>query len=146
MYDKGAGLIIDTNNNAGLGSSVPTTAPLYTAGNSTFVNGFQSGRANFLRVDSVVTNTTVNNQEYFFVINAAGGNITMTLPAASTVFGSGMGVEYMFKRIDNSGNTVTVQVNGSTADLIDGASSFTIVGQYTMKAVQCGSATNWWVR
>lgn len=146
VYDKGAGIIIDTNNNVGVGGATPTTAPLYTSGNSFFTNGFQSSRGNFYRVDSVSTNTTVNNQEYFFVINASGGNITMTLPAASTVFGSGMGVQYVFKRIDNSGNTVTVQVNGSTADLIDGASSFTILGQYTSKEVQCASVSNWYVK
>lgn len=146
-FSKGSAIVIDTNNNVALGTSTPpTTAPLYADG-AAYVHGFQSGRGNFYRVSDFSADHTMTNTEYWANIDASGGNVTITLPAASTVFGSSMGIQYVFKRTDASGNTVTVQRNATPGtDLIDGAASFTIVGQYTVKEVQCTSTSTFGIK
>jgi len=140
-YSKGAGIVIDTNNNTSLGSQIPTAAPLYAVGNSAFFNGFQNQAGNFYRVDAITSNVTAALDDYYFRIDATSGNITITLPAASTAFGSSMGLHYVFKRIDASGNTVTIARSGS--DVIDGATSITLTTQYEVKELQCSSASTW---
>jgi hypothetical protein len=141
VYSKGAGLYIDTNNNVGLGTSIPTTMPLYATGNSAFVNGFQSGGGNYYKVEAVTSNITAALTGFYYRIDATSGNITVTLPAASTAFGNSMGIHYSFKRIDNSGNTITIQRAGS--DTIDGATSFTLTAQWELKELQCSSTSTW---
>jgi hypothetical protein len=140
-YSKGSAIVIDTNNNAGLGAQMPTTAPLYATGLSVFANGIQNQAGNFYRVDAVTSNITAALDDYYFRIDATSGNITITLPAASTAFGASVGIHYVFKRIDNSGNTVTIARAGS--DTIDGATSITLTTQYEAKALQCSSTSTW---
>lgn len=139
---RGVGLYVDTLNNVGLGDVTQTNMPLYTTGNSVFVrNGFQSYQGNFYGVLNVSSTSTLGLTANFCVIDATSGNITITLPAASAAFGSAMGLDLVFKRIDNSGNTVTIQRNGS--DLIDGASSFTLATQYASKKIRAISTSAW---
>lgn len=140
-YSKGAGIIIDTNNNTSVGSQIPTTAPLYAIGNSAFVNGIQNQSGNFFKVDAITSNITAGLDDYYFKIDATSGNITITLPAASAAFGASMGIRYVFKRIDASINTVTVARAGS--DVIDGATSVSLVGQYSKTVLQCSSSSTW---
>lgn len=142
VYSKGAGVFIDTNNNVGVGTQPPTAMPLYATGASLFVQGFQSNQGNFFRVDNVTTTGNIGLTSYFITIDATAGNVTLTLPAASTAFGNLMGIKYKFQRIDASGNTVTIQRAGS--DTINGGTSFTITTQYTeIKEVQCTSTSTW---
>jgi hypothetical protein len=140
-YSKGAGIVIDTNNNVSLGSQIPTTAPLYASGVSAFVNGIQNQAGNFYSVDAITSNVTAGLTDYYFRIDATSGNITITLPAASTAFGASMGLVYIFKRIDNSGNTVNVVRAGS--DTIDGATSFTLGTQWEVKELIASSSSTW---
>lgn len=58
-------------------------------------------------------------------IDAAGGNVTANL--------TGTRSEYVFTRIDASGNTVTIQPLSGT---INGVASIPIVGQWTTKTVR----------
>lgn len=141
VYSKGAGLYIDTNNNAGLGTVPNVASPLYATGTSGSVNGFQSLGSNFLHVDSIATNVTLNLTEYFIRGNASGGAITFTLPSASTAFGASIGIVYKIQKIDASGNAITI--NRSGADTINGATSQTISTQYDVHEVQCTSTTTW---
>lgn len=142
VFSKGAGIFIDSNNNVGVGTSPPTAMPLYATGTSLFVQGFQSNQGNFNRVDNVTTTSNIGLTNYFITIDATAGNVTLTLPAASTAFGNFMGIKYKFQRIDASGNTVTIQRAGS--DTINGGTSFTITTQYTeIKEVQCTSTSTW---
>lgn len=141
VFSKGAGLYIDTNNNVGVGTQPPTTIPLYASGASTFVQGFQSNQGNFYRVDNFTANFTAGLTYYFVRIDATSGNVTMTLPAASTAFGNNMGITYVVQRIDNTGNTVTVQRAGS--DTINGATSFTLGTQWETKNLTCTSTSTW---
>src|SRR6266540_1246944 len=143
-FSKGAGIFIDTNNNIGLAIQMPTSVPLYTTGNSAYVQGFQSNAGNFYRVDNVTTNITAALTQYWFDIDATSGNITITLPAASTAFGSGMGIQYVFRRMDATGNTITVSRAGS--DTINAATTFTLGTQYEVKELQCTSTSTWGIK
>lgn len=144
VYSKGAGITIDTNNNASLGAAqIPTTAPLYTTG-SAFANGLQNQGGNYLLVTSITSNTTVTLSNNFYVIDATGGSIVVTIPSASSAFGASMGLDLIFKRIDNSLNTITIQRNGTPGtDTIDGASSFTLLTQYEAKKIRAISTSAW---
>lgn len=142
VFNKGSGILIDTNNNASLGATqIPSTAPLYTTGGSTYVSGFQNQAGNFLRVDNITTNITATLTQNFFVIDATSGSITITLPSASAAFAGAIGIDYTFKRIDNTGNTVTISRAGS--DLIDGATTTTLTSQYQSKSLRATSTTAW---
>ncbi|MCA9333613.1 hypothetical protein KC963_01040 [Candidatus Saccharibacteria bacterium] len=84
------------------------------------------------------SNYTVTTSDTVLLADAASGNITITLPAAS----SSSGYRFFIKRIDNSGNTVTVQRAGS--DTIDGATSQTLDLQYTSITV-VSNGSNWYI-
>ena len=144
VYSKGTGIIIDTNNNASLGTAqIPSSAPLYATG-SAFADGFQNQSGNFLLVTSITSNATVDLAKNFYTIDATSGNITITLPAASAAFGAGMALDLIFKRIDNSGNTVTIQrATSPGTDTIDGATSFTLPSQYDSKKIRATSTSAW---
>lgn len=140
-FSKGAGVFIDTNNNIGLGTAPPTTMPLYSTGSSTFIQGLQSNHGNYYKVSNQTADFTASLQAYFYTIDATSGNVTVTLPAASTAFGNTMGITYKFQRTDNSGNTVTIQRAGS--DVVNGATSVTISGQYSETELHCTSTSSW---
>jgi len=141
-FTRGVGLYVDTLNNVGLGDNTITTMPLYATGNSAYVrNGFQSQQGNFYGITNVSSTSTLGLTDNFCVIDASGGNITITLPAASAAFAGNMGLDLVFKRIDNSGNTVTIQRAGS--DQIDGANSFTLPAQYDSKKIRAISTSAW---
>lgn len=141
VYSKGAGVVIDTNNNVGVGAAPPTTMPLYATGASLFVQGLQSNHGNYYKVSNITSDGSAGLQAYFYTIDATAGNVTVTLPAASTAFGNTMGITYKFQRIDNSGNTVTIQRAGS--DTINGGTSFTLTTQWSVKMMQCTSTSTW---
>lgn len=138
----GVALRIDTNNNVIAGGTYNTTYPLYATGSALFVgDGFVSRTGNYYSVRSITTNTTIDLTYNFMTIDATSGNVTITLPAASTAFGGTVGIDYIFQRIDNSGNTITISRAGS--DLINGATTFTLGAQWDSKKLRCTSTTTW---
>lgn len=146
-FSRGLALYVDTLNNVGLGDNSLTTMPLYTRGNSVLINGLQSLHGNFYQITNVTGNATATIESYFYTIDATSGSITITLPAASAAFGGGMGIQYVFKRIDNSGNTITIQrATSPGTDTIDGGTSFTLTTQYETKELQCGSTSAWYIK
>ena len=68
------------------------------------------------------TGTLTADEAGLVSVSAAGGNVTLTLPAANAAGGAPL--EFLFVRTDTSANTVTVQRAGS--NLIEGLASFTI--------------------
>jgi hypothetical protein len=142
-YTRGVGIIIDTLNNAGFGDLPQTTMPMYATGNSTYIaGGLQSKQGNFYSVSNITSSTTIGVTVNFITVDATGGAVTITLPAASACFGSAMGIEYVFKRLDNSGNTITIQRNATPGtDTLDGAASFTLGAQYDSKKVRAISTS-----
>jgi hypothetical protein len=112
---------------------------------SLFVDGgsFLGGGV-YQKLISITSNYTITSSDYQILVDATGGNITLTLPAVSSVYDAtlGVGIIYSIKRIDASGNTVTVQRAGS--DLIDNATSFTLTSLQS-KSLQAASGGNWWI-
>jgi lysophospholipase L1-like esterase len=96
-----------------------------------------------IHVSTISTNTTITTDENLMKIDASGGNVTITLPAASNGYNSTLstGITYTFQRIDNSGNTVTIQRAGS--DVINGGTSFTLTTQWETKHLTATSNTTW---
>lgn len=84
------------------------------------------------------TNYTVGSSDTVVFANATSGNVTITIPAASGL----VGYRFYIKRVDGSGNTVTVQRSGS--DTIDGMTSFTLDQQYTAFAV-VSNGSAWYI-
>lgn len=76
----------------------------------------------------VDANTSVQSGESLLLCNAQGGNITVTLPDLSARV-------LMFKKVDSSANTVTVQGVAT----IDGAASYVLSAQYDSLRVAGGA-------
>jgi len=99
----------------------------------------------YQKLISITSNYTITSSDYQILVDATGGNITLNLPAVSSVYDAtlGVGIIYSIKRMDASGNTITVQRAGS--DTIDGATSFTLTTQYQSKSIQAGPVSSWYV-
>jgi hypothetical protein len=107
------------------------------------------GRINDLRdyvgqdkapIVTVTTNTTLDADDdgYTVLVDATSGNLTITLPLAADANER----RYCIKKIDASGNTVTLDGNG--AELIDGAANYVLSVQYQSVTVH-SNGTAWWV-
>jgi hypothetical protein len=84
------------------------------------------------------SNYTITGTDVVIFANATSGNVTITLPTAS----SNAGYRFYIKRIDGSGNTCSVARSGS--DTIDGQTSISLDLQYTsLTVVSDGSA--WYI-
>lgn len=104
--------------------------------NSDWYEAGGGGGGGFNNIVTKTASATILSTEDCILVNAASGNITLTLPA------SALKEQHNFKRIDSvETNTVTIQSAGS--DTIDGQTSITLPYQYsTVKLV--GIATNLW--
>jgi hypothetical protein len=81
---------------------------------------------------------TVSTTDTVIFANATSGNVTITLPAASST----AGYRFYVKRIDNATNTCTIACSG--ADTLDGQSTVALNVQYmSMTVVTDGSA--WYI-
>ena len=86
---------------------------------------------------TVTSNYTALADDDTILIDATGGNITLTLPTAIGIKGK----QYRIKRIDNSANTATVDGNG--AETIDGSTTFPL---FYLEIIEIGSDNaNWWI-
>jgi len=86
---------------------------------------------------TVAAATTLGPSHDVLLVDATSGALTITLPAVS---GSGER-QYVIKKIDSSGNAVTV--DGNASETIDGATTSVLSSQYDTVRVGCdGSA--WW--
>jgi len=78
--------------------------------------------------------------DHTILVDCTSGNVTITLPAVSAEMA---GRVYIVKRIDNSGNTVTL--TGNAAEDIDGADDYTgLSAQWKYVKVQATS-TAWFI-
>lgn len=110
-------------------------------------NNMAMTTATIYRRDTTVSaNYTASSTDYYIRVNAASGNITITLPSAasfhirSSVDGKPYSSEIHVKRIDTSSNTVTVQ--GAGSDTIDGAASVTLATMQN-NIYKAGATTSW---
>lgn len=84
---------------------------------------------------------TATASDYFVTADATSGNVTITLPAANAR-GAGKTPFVRVKRIDSSGNTVTVQRAGS--DTIDGGTTTTLAA-LGAKDFSSSGGTAWYI-
>lgn len=99
-----------------------------------------SNTAPVLATASKTSNWTIAPAtDYVIFADATSGSIIITLPLAA---GANTGYKFYIKRIDGSGNTVTIARSGS--DTIDGQASQTLDLQYTAIAVVSNGA-NWFI-
>ena len=84
---------------------------------------------------TVTTTATISTATYTRC-NAGFGAFTVTLPTAVGITGR----VYVVKKIDSSGNAVTVDADGS--ETIDGAASYSLAVQWATVTV-ISNGTNW---
>jgi hypothetical protein len=97
----------------------------------------------------ITSNTTLDPDYTIYLVNAASGNISITLPAFSTIGN----VYFKLKRIDTSSNTVTISSINSGTEKIDGNTSINLnvgdkygITSYNSSwyTVDSGSESNSW--
>jgi hypothetical protein len=89
------------------------------------------------RITNNTIGGTLDDNASVQTVDAAGGSVTLTLPSAVTKIRR----IYIIKRIDSSGNSVTI--NTTSSQTIDGASSYAgLSAQYKSVALQ-SDGSNW---
>lgn len=89
------------------------------------VSPLGGGGGNTHSYSTKAANYTVTGADDVIFLDASGGAFNLTLPTAASVGG----IEYNFKKIDNSANVITVDLTGGGDD-IDGATTYPISLQY----------------
>lgn len=89
-------------------------------------------------ITSTSTDITANATHHTILVDASGAARTITLPTAAS---SNRRV-YVIKKTDSSGNTVTIDGDGS--ETIDGATTNVISAQWSARAIQ-SNGTAWFV-
>ena len=92
-------------------------------------------------VFNVVTKTaayTVNKRQSVVLCNATSGAFTVTLPPAKSMRNRGVYI----KKIDSSGNAITVDADGS--EKIDGATTQSLATQHKMILI-VSNGTAWYI-
>ena len=100
-------------------------------------SGLQIDNSIAFAARAITQNHTVTAGDHTIFANATSTNITVTLPTAANI----MGRQYIIKRVDSSGNSVTIDPDGS--ETIEGASTMTLVGQRSI-VIQSDNS-NWWI-
>jgi hypothetical protein len=87
---------------------------------------------------STTTEQITLSHEFTRLVDASGSTVTIDLPAAASCSGR----IYVIKKIDNSGNAVTVDANST--EVIDGATTYSLASQWKYVKVQ-SNGTAWYV-
>jgi len=87
---------------------------------------------------ATVTATTTAGEHYTILADCTSGAVTINLPAVATSSGR----TYIIKKIDASGNVVTI--DGNAAETIDGTATKTLSNQYNYYAVQ-NDGSAWYI-
>jgi hypothetical protein len=96
-------------------------------------------------VSAIVTKTgdyTLTGTDHTVLVDASGGAVVITLPTVASTYSGGIGREYVVKKIDSSGYTVTV--DGAGSELIDGALTQVISAQWTALKLQSNGSA-WYI-
>jgi hypothetical protein len=124
-----------------LGFKFYTDMIFYNTYNSTW-------RAKFKRTNAAIRRklnersddyTITVEDDYYVTVSASGGNRTITLPPADDADG----LSYKIKRVDATGNTVTISPDGS--DTIEGLSSKSLASGEIIELVSDGGSPGNWV-
>ncbi len=82
-------------------------------------------------VEDVVTGITLAANHILVIVDASSGAVKITLPSAE----DSEGIVYIFKKIDSSGNSVTIDGNGN--ETIDGEQTVVLNLQFAYVTVAC---------
>jgi hypothetical protein len=107
-----------------------------TGGTITGVTGISGGWT--LITKAFVDSPFMTASDNTILCNAAGGNMIINLPAAA----SNANKIYNIKKIDSSGNSITIDANAS--ETIDGTITKSLNTQYESITIQCDGA-NWYI-
>ena len=100
---------------------------------------FLSGVGGFLNVNTYAINTLADiNDDDVILVNAAGGNVTISLPPAATADGK----VFYIKKVDATANQVIIDADSS--ELIDGALTVNTTVQFESFTIT-SDGTNWWI-
>lgn len=125
------GLTITGNNGHAI---TGTTIALTASSGAIALNGGQ-----IVKRTPISTNSTVTINDYYIEVDATAGNVTVTFPLTATLAGNPY--VYVIKRIDSSGNTVTVA--GNTSQTVEGAASVTLTARQSKTFIWNATATDW---
>lgn len=100
-------------------------------------SGLQIDNSVAFAARAITQNHTVTAGDHTIFANATSTNITVALPTAANI----MGRQYVIKRVDSSGNSVTIDPDGS--ETIEGASTMTLADQRSV-VIQSDNS-NWWI-
>ncbi|MGB4762614.1 MAG: hypothetical protein WBP12_04655 [Candidatus Saccharimonas sp.] len=139
LYDDSSGATGDLyyRDSSGVFTRLPVGTTGKILGVSSGLPAWTDPSASFA-TSTKTSNYTITSTDVVIFADATGGHTTITLPLASGL----SGYRFYIKRIDSTGNTVTVQRSGS--DTIDGLTSLTIDQQYTSIAV-VSSGSAWYI-
>lgn len=102
-------------------------------------SSFLSGIGGFLNINTYTSGHTANaNTDDVLLLNASGGNISISLPDASTCAGK----VFYAKKIDSTGNSTAILPFG--VQTIDGSPSLSTTVQFESFTLVSDGA-NWWV-
>ena len=87
---------------------------------------------------TIINNYTATDKT-LMLVNAGAGSVNITLPEASV----NSGKYYIIKKVDSSGNVVTIKGN-VISEKIDGETSITLSLQYQYVTVIC-DGSNWYI-
>lgn len=110
---------------SGFGTGTPTS--------TLYVNG-SYGSA----ISTVTTTTTLDGTYNVVLVDATSGAVTINLPAVSAISGR----EYVIKKIDSSGNAVTI--DGNASETIDGSTTSSLATQNKYARIKC-NGTAWYI-
>jgi hypothetical protein len=100
---------MEFNVNDGLGGNNYNKKAISIKKDSTVFKGNIVGYgASYDAYKIITSNYTATFSDKFILIDATGGNITVTLPGVGSVSNSNTSIEYSFVRIDAGANTVTI--------------------------------------
>ena len=104
---------------------------------------YLDGKSPFSPISSKAVNYTITSSDGIVIVDATSGDITITLPTAASSYDSGVGSIFTIKRSadDSSGNTLTVDADGS--ETIDGDLTKTLSAGSAMQIISNGS--NWYI-
>ena len=91
-----------------------------------------------LTVVSKTANYTATLTDAMILVDATGGAVTITMPAATTP-----GQFYLIKKTDISINAVTISRAG--ADLLDGSTTVALATQFSARILISDGTSRWYV-
>jgi hypothetical protein len=136
-------LRILSGGNVGIGTTTPVGALTVMNGNVGIGTFSPSSRFEVLgamgtSVVSTAGNYTATVNDSVIVVDASGGSVTVTLPAAAAAKGR----IYHIKKTDASANSIVI--DGNASETIDGALTLATTTQYHSFTLVC-DGSNWWL-